>query len=104
MSIRLLCASAAVAILLLGTAAAAAVPTTKAVAAPKQEPKAKAKDPAAIMAGMLAMFDRFFPAGPEPKPARLALARTATMSMFPKGTYAEGVNIFMEGMSTACST
>lgn len=98
MSIRLLCACAAVAVLPLGTAAAAAVPTTKPVAAPKEEPKAKAKDPAAIMAGMLTMFDRFFPVGPEPEPARLALARTATMSMFPKGTYAEGINSFMEGM------
>ena len=43
MSIRLLCACAVAAILPLGTAAAAAVPTTKAVVAPKEEPKVDAK-------------------------------------------------------------
>ena len=97
MSIRLLCACAAFAVLPAGNAVAAAVPTTK-VTAPKEEAKPKAKDPAEMIAGMLVIMDRFVPAEPEPEPARLALARNATMAMFPKGTYAEGINSFMEGM------
>ena len=48
------------------------------------------------MAAMMKMFDKFFPAGPEPDPARLALAREATMTMFPKGAYAEAMNTFMD--------
>lgn len=94
MSRRLLAACAAFALLPLGTAAEAAVPTTKvAETAPKAKP-----NPAEVMAKMLVLMDRFFPAGPEPEPARLALARNAAMSMFPKGTYASGINNFMEGM------
>jgi hypothetical protein len=91
---RLLCARAAFAILPLGTAASAAVPTTKVT---QPVPKAKV-DPAQAMAKMLVMFDRFFPAGLEPEPQRLAIARSATMAMFPKGTYASGVNSFVNLM------
>lgn len=97
---RLLCACTALAILPLGAAANAATPTTRAVAPKKaaKEAKAAAMDPAELMAGMMVLFDRFFPAGPEPEPARLELARHATMTMFPKGTYASSVSNFMEGM------
>ncbi len=94
MSRRLLCACAAFALLPLGSAAGAAAPTTK-VTLPA--PKA-AVDPAEALAKMMVMFDRFFPAGPEPEPQRLALARSASMAMFPKGTYASGMNSFVEGM------
>lgn len=94
MSIRLLCACAAFAVLPLSTAAAAETPTkTVTVAAPKAK-----VDPAEAMAKMLVMLDRFFPAGPEPEPARLELARNASMAMFPKGTYAQGINSFVDGM------
>lgn len=93
MSIRLLAACAAVAIMPLGAVAHAATPTTKVA-----ETKPAKVDPAEAMAKMMVVFDRFFPAGPEPEPARLELARSATMAMFPKGTYASGVSSFMEGM------
>ena len=98
---RLLCACTTLSLLPAGAAATAATPTIEAVT-PKEEAKDEAKaeklDPAEMMAGMMVLFDRFFPAGPEPEPARLALARDATMAMFPKGTYAAGVGSFMEGM------
>ena len=48
------------------------------------------------MAAMTKLFDKFFPAGPEPDPARLVIARQATMTMFPKGAYAEAMNSFMD--------
>ena len=43
------------------------------------------------MASMLKLVDKFFPAGPEPEPTRLALARQATVMMFPKGTIAQAM-------------
>ena len=65
--------------------------------ATKTEKKAEPKmDPAQAMAMMMQMFDKFFPAGPDPDPARLALARDATMTMFPKGAYAESINTFTD--------
>jgi hypothetical protein len=48
---------------------------------------------------MTMMFDKFFPAGPEPDPARLALAREATMTMFPKGTYGQAMTGFVDQFS-----
>lgn len=67
---------------------AIAAPAEKPPAAePKQvEPKKKASD--FDMARMMAMFDNIFPAGPEPAPARLALAKTTAAGMVPDGTYA----------------
>jgi hypothetical protein len=53
-------------------------------------------DPMQAMAMMTKMMDKFFPAGPEPDPARLALARGTLMTMFPKGAYAQGINGFMD--------
>lgn len=60
----------------------------------KAKTAAKA-DPMQAMAAMTKLFDKFFPAGPDPDPARLAIARQATMTMFPKGAYAEAMNGFM---------
>ena len=51
-------------------------------------------DPMAAMGAMLKLFDKLFPAGPEPDPARLALARQATTTMFPKGTFAQAMTGF----------
>lgn len=65
-----------------------------AAAVPKGKPAARS-DPMQAMAMMTKMFEKFFPAGPEPDPARLAAAREATMKMFPRGAYAEAVNSFM---------
>ena len=44
---------------------------------------------------MLKLFDKLFPAGPEPDPARLALARQASTAMFPKGAFAEAMSGFV---------
>jgi hypothetical protein len=47
---------------------------------------------------MLAMFDKLFPAQPDPDPARLALARTSVQSMWPEGAYGKMMTTFMGGM------
>jgi hypothetical protein len=57
--------------------------------------KAKSIDPMETMTTMLKTFDKFFPAGPEPDPARLALARQATMTMFPRGTLGQAMTGFV---------
>ena len=88
---------------LLALAATTATPVVQpAVAPPATEAsapaKAKAKatpDPMQAMGAMLKMFDKLFPAGPEPEPARLAAARQATMMMFPKGTYGQAMSGFL---------
>lgn len=53
-------------------------------------------DPMQAMAMMTKMFDKFFPAGPEPEPARLAMARQATATMFPQGTYSQAMSGFVD--------
>lgn len=73
--------------------AAAARPPASAKVKTKPSPTV---DPMQAMAAMTKMFDKFFPAGPDPDPARLTLAREATMTMFPKGAYAEAINSFMD--------
>ena len=67
---------------------------------PSATAKAPAKtkpdvDPMQAMATMLRLFDKLFPAGPEPDPARLALARQASSAMFPKGAFAEAMSGFV---------
>ena len=74
-------------------AAAPAASVPRITVAPKSASGPK-PDPMQAMAAMMTMFDKFFPAGPEPDPARLAEARQATMLMFPKGAYAEAMNGF----------
>ena len=78
---------------------AVAVPAA-AHAAPESKGTAKSEDtakkPDFDMAKLMAMFDTLFPAGPEPDPARLALAKTTAEGMFPNGTYAA---VFDEAMS-----
>jgi len=60
--------------------------------------KDKTPDPAEVMAFMTKVMDRMFPAGPEPDPARMALARQATLTMFPNGAYAQAMNGFVDTM------
>lgn len=91
---------------LLAAAALALVPTTAQAAPTRAEPKkveetpAKPNvDPMQAMAMMTKMFDRLFPAGPEPDPARLAAARSMTMTMFPKGAYGEAMTGFFDRMA-----
>ena len=90
---------------LLALAATTATPVTETTFAPpvvalapaKADSKAKTKtDPMQAMGAMLKMFDKLFPAGPEPEPARLAAARQATMMMFPKGTYGRAMSGFID--------
>ena len=87
--------------ILLALATTAATPvkdaTEPAPVVAKAEPaKDKADmDPMKAMVMMMNVFDKFFPAGPEPDPARLAVARQATMTMFPKGAYAQAINGFV---------
>jgi hypothetical protein len=54
-----------------------------------------AVDPMVAMGTMLKLFDKFFPAGPEPDPVRLALARQASMAMFPKGAAGQAMTGFI---------
>ena len=81
---------------LLAVAATTATPlkhpsAAKTHAATAQTRVKPAVDPMEAMASMLKLVDKFFPAGPEPEPTRLALARQATVAMFPKGTIAQAM-------------
>lgn len=86
---------------LLAFTATTATPVTRPHAAePAATAKAPAKaksdvDPMQAMATMMRFFDKLFPAGPEPDPARLALSRQASTAMFPKGAFAEAMSGFM---------
>ena len=51
------------------------------------------------IAQVMAMFDKMFPAGPEPAPARLALAKTTAAGMLPNGTYAGLFDDIMSGFA-----
>lgn len=85
--------------ILLALAAATAVPVKDPSAVKPAAPaaaSAKASvDPMQTAASMAKLFDKFFPVGPEPDPVRLAAAREATMTMFPKGAYAKAVSGFV---------
>ena len=81
--------------LLLAGAPAVAHPTGShtATAAPsKAKDAAKdtsaAKAPQFDLAQVMAVFDKIFPAQPDPPLARLTLARSAVQGLFPDGTYA----------------
>ena len=91
--------SAVVAALLL-----AAVPTA-ALAAPAAKPAPKANEQAGTpkpsdfdFAKMMGMFDNLFSAGPEPDPARLALAKATANGVLPNGTYAAMFDDVMSGL------
>ncbi|MEO5774809.1 MAG: hypothetical protein ABIQ32_11925 [Sphingomicrobium sp.] len=70
----------------------AAAPAAKPAVAAKGKASAEKPDPMQTMAAMVKLFDKFFPAGLDPEPARLAAARTAAQAMFPKGAYAEAMS------------
>jgi hypothetical protein len=75
--------------------------------------KAKAKPPAAAKMGaaeskkapdldigqMMAIFDKIFPAQPDPPAPRLALSKTAVQSLFPDGTYARMMGGMLHGIA-----
>jgi hypothetical protein len=60
--------------------------------APKAEKSAAEQfDPAQ----MLAVFEKLFPAQPDPAPARLALSRVTVVGLFPNGTYGRMMDSMM---------
>ena len=50
------------------------------------------------LATMMEVFDKMFPAQPDPAPERLALARTTAAGVLPDGTYAAMFDEVMGGM------
>lgn len=90
--------------LLLALAATTATPARKPPEPVRRPPvtatveKAPAVDPMAAMAMVTEVFDKLFPAGPEPDPARLAAARGTVQTMFPEGAYAGALTRLMNGM------
>lgn len=89
---RLLCAA-----LLLAASTPVAAQTAKSGAEASQSEAAKKKDDFDI-AQVMAMFDKLFPAQPDPAPARLALARTTANGMLPNGLYADLFDEVMNGV------
>lgn len=89
--------------ILIALAAASTAPATKPHAAtPKHKavtaaPKMPPFDPAQAMVMMTKMMDKLFPAGPDPDPARMGLARGSVDAMFPRGAYGEAMTHFMNG-------
>lgn len=82
---------------LAATAAPSALPAPPKVAVhavPVASPMPSKPD----LAQMLAMFDKMFPAGPAPDPARLLLARTTVETMWPTGTYGRMMEQVMSGL------
>ena len=47
---------------------------------------------------IMSIFDKLFPAQPDPDPARLALARTSVAAMWPDGAYGHMMTSFAGGM------
>lgn len=94
MSLSIAVALATIAAAPANQASASKPPAAK--AAPKEQTKAPPVDPAQAMAMMTKIFDKLFPAGPEPDPVRLSAARGAAMTMFPKGAYSEAMVGFLD--------
>lgn len=57
------------------------------------------KTPDLDIGQMMAVFDKIFPAQPDPPAARLALSRTAVQGLFPDGTYARMMGGMMHGIA-----
>ena len=74
----------------------AAAPKADAVIADAKDGKneADAMDPMKF----LSMFDKMFPAGPEPEPQRLALSRVAVKGLLADGTYVRAMDDMMSGI------
>ena len=87
-------------VLLAACALAVATPAYAAADAPaaketaEKAPAKKDFDPAQMMA----VFDKLFPAQPEPAQARLALSRTTVRGLLPDGTYARMMDGVMDGV------
>ena len=78
--------------LLLASAPVIAPQAAQAEAAPvaeKADSDAKGKEELFDPAQLVAVFDKLFPAQPDPLPQRLALSRITVRGIFPDGTYAQ---------------
>lgn len=84
------------------TTAPKAPPPIAAVDTPKSGKKPATvvkKDPMAEFGKIMLMFDKFFPAQPEPDPARLELARTSMNRLIPNGSYGKAFGNMAELMA-----
>jgi hypothetical protein len=86
-------------------AAAVAMTAAPATAAAPKRAKAHAATPKTAtekgmpdFATIMGLFDKLFPAQPDPDPARLALARTSVQAMWPDGAYGKMMNGFVGGV------
>ena len=98
---RLIMATAAFA-LLAGTPTLASAATAKSKHAATKAPVTKVtvkKAPDFDPAQMMAIFDKIFPAQPDPAPARLVLAKTSVNGLFPDGTYARMMDGMLHGLA-----
>ena len=59
-----------------------------------KEPDSKAQSEPFDPAQLVAVFEKLFPAEPDPAPERLALSRVTVQGLFPDGTYGQ----LMDGM------
>jgi hypothetical protein len=84
---------------LLALAATPANAKTAPAKAPVKEQVVVKKAPDFDIGQMMAIFDKIFPAQPEPPAPRLALSRTAVQSLFPDGTYARMMGGMMHGIA-----
>ena len=87
--------------LMLGAVATPAIAqktTTPRAEAAKDAKPAKKKAEDFDIGQMMAMFDKIFPAQPDPAPARLALARTTAVGVLPSGAYAAMFDDMMSGV------
>jgi hypothetical protein len=85
--------------------ALAAAPANAKPAPAKTKPAVTVKEQASPMKApdldigqMMAVFDKIFPAQPDPPAARLALSRTAVQGLFPDGTYSRMMGGMMHGI------
>jgi hypothetical protein len=85
---------------------ALAVPATSYAAPSKAKPSVAVKEqqppnklPQFDIGQMMAVFDKIFPAQPDPPPARLVLSRTAVQGLFPDGTYARMMGGMMHSVA-----
>lgn len=92
--------------LLLASSPAATHPVASAASAANASPKAKQATPSKQNekaadfdpAQLLAMFEKLFPAQPDPAPERLALSRITVNGLLPDGTYGRMMDDMMGGM------
>jgi len=84
---------------LLALAAPLANAKTAPAKAPAKEQVVVKKAPDLDIGQMMAIFDKIFPAQPDPPAPRLALSRTAVQSLFPDGTYARMMGGMMHGIA-----